>query len=191
MDGKARLVLPKRRGVPGRPASRVEPDANGQERRRRQLLRLFVRTTAERRPGHHAQRSFEGHVRHVQVAALRQRPVRAPRRLRGVRSAHGAPGFPLPTTLGLPGGADGFLRALAVPRIDVDRLPDLWYVDLRLAKVVRFGEDATLSLSLDLFNALNASTVLARSQTATNDVFGRVEEILNPRVLRLGARFRF
>ncbi|HUE88668.1 MAG TPA: hypothetical protein VMO26_21535 [Vicinamibacterales bacterium] len=51
-----------------------------------------------------------------------------------------------------------------------------------------------LAFDLDLFNALNRSTVLGRQYdvTATGSTgFNQPLEIMNPRLLRLGVRFRF
>jgi hypothetical protein len=70
------------------------------------------------------------------------------------------------------------------------RLPAVTSLDLRLGKEFAFNR-ARFNLDLDLFNALNSSTILGRQYdlrvTAANDVL----EIMNPRVLRLGLRFGF
>ena len=51
-----------------------------------------------------------------------------------------------------------------------------------------------LALSVDLFNVFNASTVLGRQYDVTatgNTGFNQPLEIMNPRLLRFGARFQF
>ena len=48
-------------------------------------------------------------------------------------------GYPSPVVLELPGGEDGLLTVLASSRITDDRLPDVWNVDLRLAKTAKIG----------------------------------------------------
>ena len=75
-------------------------------------------------------------------------------------------------------------------------------MDLRLAKTFKFGKAAGLTLSAELFNIANSSTVLSRYRYANNSAFtstiagaeqgvGRIEEIISPRILRFGARFTF
>ncbi len=48
-----------------------------------------------------------------------------------------------------------------------------------------------VNLDFDVFNALNASTVLGRQYDLRLSTANDVQEIMNPRVLRLGARFSF
>ncbi len=74
-----------------------------------------------------------------------------------------------------------------------NRLPSVTSLDLRAEKAFTFG-GRELALSLDLFNAFNASTVLGRQYdvTATGDTgYNQPLEIMNPRLLRLGVRFQF
>ena len=97
---------------------------------------------------------------------------------------------PRPTFLNLPAGRDGRLPALAQPRVDVDRLDDVWDLDLRLAKDVRVSR-ANLTLGAELFNVFNSGVVLARTLDARSTVYGRADQILAPRILRLGARVSF
>ena len=73
------------------------------------------------------------------------------------------------------------------------RLPAVTSLDGRVEKQFRFGS-FKLSLDFDVFNVLNAGTVLgkqydARLTGATG--FGQTLEIMNPRIARLGARFTF
>jgi hypothetical protein len=75
---------------------------------------------------------------------------------------------------------------------DVDRFryPDIHTLDLRVAKDFRFS-DLGLTVSADLFNALNQSYVLQRQGVLGGNRSDYVQEILSPRVLRLGARLSF
>ena len=113
----------------------------------------------------------------------------------------GKQGGSYPVTLRLSGGRDGNIQALATPEIDTKRYPNVWDLDLRLAKVIRFG-GGSLTGSAELFNALNNNVVLGRSRQANTGTFvstiagaeagvGRIEEILSPRVLRLGLTLTF
>ena len=72
------------------------------------------------------------------------------------------------------------------------------YLDLRLAKKVSLGSKAALRLSADVFNILNSGIVLQRARqvnaTSTggiNSSFNRVNELLSPRVARIGVRLEF
>jgi len=88
-------------------------------------------------------------------------------------------------------------------QLDNFRLPNFMNLNLRLEKIIRAGDIGRIYIMADLFNVLNSATVLRRyefhhgtyyvhdgsfSQTATD---GIANEILNPRVLRLGVRFQF
>ena len=96
-------------------------------------------------------------------------------------------------------GFEGPVRLLAVSALDAERLPSVWNLDLRAAKNFRFG-GTSLVLSADLFNVFNANTELSRARLASSPLydkatgggsFNRLDEILNPRVLRLGVRVQF
>ena len=76
---------------------------------------------------------------------------------------------------------------------DEIRLPGVVSLDLRVGKTVAF-RGSEIAFDLDLFNVLNHSTVLGRQYdiTATGSTgFNQPLEIMNPRLLRLGVRFRF
>jgi hypothetical protein len=70
------------------------------------------------------------------------------------------------------------------------RLDNLWYADLRLEKAFRFGR-ADLSAMMDIFNLLNANPVLDRERRQNYDTANKVRDVLSPRVVRFGVRFRF
>jgi hypothetical protein len=100
-------------------------------------------------------------------------------------------GYPLPVNITV---EQGFLGTgyggVLTQAVDAWRLPDLWNLDLRLAKNVKLG-GATLTLTADAFNVLNAGTPLTRNPAADSAVFNRLDSILNPRIVRFGARFQF
>jgi hypothetical protein len=76
---------------------------------------------------------------------------------------------------------------------DESRLPGVVSLDVRLGKTFAI-QDRELALDLDLFNVLNKATVLGRQYdvTATGTTgFNRALEIMNPRLVRVGVRFRF
>jgi hypothetical protein len=73
------------------------------------------------------------------------------------------------------------------------RLPGVVSLDMRVGKSFHF-RGSELALDFDLFNVLNKSTVLGRQYdvTATGSTgFNQPLEIMNPRLVRLGVRFRF
>jgi len=70
------------------------------------------------------------------------------------------------------------------------RLPAVTSLDVRLGKEFNVGRTRT-SIDLDLFNALNAGTVLGRQYDLRLTAADTVLEIMNPRILRLGVRFSF
>lgn len=104
---------------------------------------------------------------------------------------YGRQGFVRPIVMSIPAGLDGPVRALATSTIDAERYPNLWNLDLRAAKTIRLGGERALVLSLDLFNIFNGNTELNRFRQANSQAFGRLDEILSPRILRLGAILRF
>jgi hypothetical protein len=116
--------------------------------------------------------------------------VQLPRRVELSGAVFGRQGAPHPKYLLLTAGREGFVNALAQPRVDVDRLDDVWDLDLRLAKTIRVRR-LGLTLSAELFNALNSGVALSRNGNARASAFDRIDEILSPRILRLGARLDF
>jgi Carboxypeptidase regulatory-like domain/TonB-dependent Receptor Plug Domain len=106
-------------------------------------------------------------------------------------SLFGRQGYPNPIVIRRSLGDDGRVRMLATPLIDTNRFPDLWNLDLRLAKSFKLTSGASIVLTADAFNVFNANTELQRQRDATSDVFGRLDEILSPRIVRFGARLTF
>jgi len=113
----------------------------------------------------------------------------------------GKQGGVYPISVRLKAGNDGTVPSLAVPAIDSTRFDNVWDVDTRLAKNFKFG-DASVTLSAEVFNLLNNNVVMSRYRFANSGNFtnidqgaepgmGRIEEILAPRVVRLGILFSF
>lgn len=74
------------------------------------------------------------------------------------------------------------------PTIDARCYPNLWNVDLRLAKSVKLG-GASAVLSAEAFNVRNNNVELTRVRNAASAAFNRLDEVLSPRVIRFGRRF--
>jgi hypothetical protein len=79
---------------------------------------------------------------------------------------------------------------LAVDNGD-ERLPNVWNVDLRLAWNGSIGGRSTIGFSADVFNLFNSNTVLRRVDAADSSNFNRIDQILNPLLVRFGMRLTF
>ena len=79
---------------------------------------------------------------------------------------------------------------LLTPELDTLRFPNLWDLDLRVAKAINL-QRARFLLSVDLFNTLNADTVLSQNRNLAAGAFRTINEIISPRIARLGVKFQF
>jgi hypothetical protein len=95
-----------------------------------------------------------------------------------------------PQYINVRAGGDGVLHVLATPTVDAVRYDNVWDLDLRLAKNVKFG-GAAITLSAEAFNIFNSNTVLQVNRQVNASTFGRINEILSPRIVRVGARLSF
>jgi hypothetical protein len=104
----------------------------------------------------------------------------------------GRQGYPNPIYAQLDvGSLDGVYPVLADgTEMDTERLPDLWNLDVRLAKTVKIGP-TRVQLSAEVFNAFNSGTELTRINDFSADAYRRLDEILAPRIVRFGARVQF
>ncbi|MCX5841276.1 MAG: hypothetical protein NTY16_07475, partial [Deltaproteobacteria bacterium] len=89
---------------------------------------------------------------------------------------------------------------------DRDRLGDVWNVNLKVEKAFKLGDTSRMYFSIDLFNVINLDTIMRKydiglgtfrfvgstviSRTAPSATSGKVNEIMNPFVFRLGMRFQ-
>ena len=74
--------------------------------------------------------------------------------------------------------------------VDATRYDNLWNLDFRLGRNSKIGR-VTITPSVELFNALNNDLVLSRARNANSGTLGRVEEVISPRIFRVGARLSF
>jgi hypothetical protein len=95
--------------------------------------------------------------------------------------------FPTRAVVSVP--RDGSQNILVTPEVDTNRYDNVFNFDVRLAKNVKIDR-AALTLSVEAFNLFNNDVVLSRSRSV-GATFNRIEEIIAPRTLRLGARFSF
>lgn len=96
---------------------------------------------------------------------------------------------------------------LDMTKFGSDRLPMFYYFTVRLEKMLRLGDTGRIYIMADLFNVLNSAIENRRYQKyhgtyyvyadasrnyfVPDPTYYDLNEILNPRVLRLGVRFTF
>lgn len=104
----------------------------------------------------------------------------------------GRQGGTYPVNLTLSAGSDGTVRALS-GNVDDIRYDNLFNLDFRLARAFKFNNGrVSITPSVELFNALNNDVVLSRARNAASAAtFNRIEELISPRIFRLGARLTF
>ena len=102
----------------------------------------------------------------------------------------GRQGYVDPYIFSLSAGGDGTVRALAARNMDDVRYPNLWDLDLRLSKSLTF-QRVTLQLSADVFNTFNAGTILQRNRNLGSTAFNSINEIISPRIARVGVKLQF
>jgi hypothetical protein len=79
---------------------------------------------------------------------------------------------------------------LVVTSVDEFRLPVVNSLDVRVGKTIKANK-TTFDLDFDIFNLLNAGTVLGRQYDLTKSTANQILEIENPRILRFGVRVGF
>jgi len=84
----------------------------------------------------------------------------------------------------------GSLNLQATDKADDYQYDDISIIDLRIEKEFNV-KDSRFTVGLELFNALNDSTVLQRQHRLGLGSTDFVREIVSPQVFRLGFRFAF
>jgi hypothetical protein len=107
-------------------------------------------------------------------------------------SLFGRQGYPFVTIIRTSAGRDGgSYRALATPEADTKRFENLWNLDVRLARRQKLAGNLALTITADLFNVFNSGVVLQRSRQVNSGAFNNINELINPRVARIGVRLLF
>lgn len=104
---------------------------------------------------------------------------------------YGKQGTPIPPVAPASLGLDGSHQVLLLDEVDAVRLDNVWNVDLRLAKNLRFNGRGTINLVADLFNVFNNNVELQRNRIATGAAFNQLNQNLSPRIVRFGVRVGF
>ena len=81
-------------------------------------------------------------------------------------------------------------RVLVVSNVDDSRLGAVTTFDARIEKMQSFGR-FKVAFDFDVFNLFNSPTVLADQYVVTSTLAGQPQEIMNPRIARLGLRLLF
>jgi hypothetical protein len=106
----------------------------------------------------------------------------------------GREGYPVPYFRRIAGDRAAenfaFIRPSVNNEPDEFRLDDIHVVDARVEKEFAFS-DFGLTVGLDVFNLFNKSYILQRQHRLGISTADNVNEIISPRILRLGARLSF
>jgi hypothetical protein len=109
----------------------------------------------------------------------------APYGLEIAANVFGRQGYPWPLFRTQALGADSGLNVLVTPQIDTFRYDDVWDTDVRVARAFKFRA-VNLRLIGDVFNLMNANTVLIRNNNVLSTAFNTIGQNLSPRIFRVG-----
>ncbi len=102
----------------------------------------------------------------------------------------GRQGYPFPLFRTQALGADTGLSVLVTPTIDTFRYDNVWDTDVRVARTFKLRA-INLRVIGDLFNVMNANTVLVRNNNVLSTAFNTIGQNLSPRILRAGLTVGF
>jgi hypothetical protein len=88
------------------------------------------------------------------------------------------------------GAKAGVVGTLLVNSVDDYRLPSVHSLDFRLGKQIR-ADRFTVDVDVDAFNLFNLATTLGKEYDLNLSTGGNIIEIMNPRIIRFGARIGF
>ena len=101
------------------------------------------------------------------------------------RNVFGRQGYPFPLFRTQALGADTGLSVLVTPQIDTFRYDNVWDTDLRVARTFKLRA-ISLRVIGDVFNVINANTVLIRNNNILSTAFNTIAQNLSPRIFRAG-----
>lgn len=99
---------------------------------------------------------------------------------------NGREGYPIPWFHDNFGTNDGN-KDIQVARVGDDRVDDIITTDVRIDKDFQFG-DLGVTVSMDVFNLFNEGYVVQREFDVSSSRAGFVDQIIGPRVARIGVR---
>jgi hypothetical protein len=111
----------------------------------------------------------------------------APYGIEVAANVFGRQGYPFPIFRTQALGADTGLNILVTPQIDTFRYDNVWNTDMRIARTFKLRAVSVRVIG-DLFNVMNANTVLIRNNNigAAATVFNQITQNLSPRIFRAG-----
>jgi hypothetical protein len=114
----------------------------------------------------------------------------APYGIEVAANVFGRQGYPFPLFRTQALGADTGLSVLVTPQIDTFRYDNVWDTDLRVARAFRLRALSLRAIG-DVFNVMNANTVLIRNNNVLSTAFNTIGQNVSPRILRLGLTVSF
>lgn len=85
----------------------------------------------------------------------------------------------------------GTTQNISIEPYGTTRLSNFYNCDLSLAKDFLLGKYGRLTLQVDAFNVFNFNHTLQRFSQVNSPRYREIENILNPRVIRFGVRYRY
>jgi hypothetical protein len=113
----------------------------------------------------------------------------APLGIEAAGSVFGRQGYPYPLFRQQALGGES-LSVMVTPTIDYFRYDNVWDTDLRAARAFKF-DTVSLRVIGDVFNLLNANTVLVRNNNIGSTTFNQIGQNLSPRIFRIGLEVKF
>ncbi len=149
---------------------------------------FFITSSGSNRGSIYLQSSWQGNL-----AGMYQIAIDRPWGFTVSGNLYAREGYPVPYDERVIGSVDGVQRNISLLGRNIDRFRsgDVFTTDLRAEKVFSAGGDVSLTLGIDLFNALNKATVLAREPTLTGGDADNVQDVIAPRIWKLGVRIRW
>jgi len=71
------------------------------------------------------------------------------------------------------------------------RFDNIFTLDLQLEKGFDMAQYGRIALTANLFNVTNTNTVIRRTRTVNSSTFNRIDELISPFAVRVGARYSF
>ncbi|MCS7311756.1 MAG: hypothetical protein NZ742_02415, partial [Acidobacteria bacterium] len=107
-------------------------------------------------------------------------------------------GYPIPivyqvdtTAYGVCNEFDCGFKDVLIDEFGKDRLPTFWMLNLRLEKMFKLANYGRLYISIDGFNVTNNDTILGKRRFVNLGDFGKVTEVVAPRIFRVGVRYEY
>ncbi len=105
---------------------------------------------------------------------------------------YGREGYPIPYDTAIGSNPDGVTRNISTiavgGNIDRWRTPEVTTIDLRAEKTFAATSNVNFTFGVDLFNALNESTTLAREPTLSGGTADNLQDLISAKIWKLSVR---